>query len=139
MVSWYSPEVVPTRSAVFLVVVARGAVLLEERPSRGIWGGLWVPPQFETAAALKAAVKAMAPGAKVEALAQRTHGFTHYTLEYVPYVLKATRRVTPAGLDAARWVPLDALSEAPLPAPMRTLLGEIARATSGRRAASGTA
>jgi A/G-specific adenine glycosylase len=131
-------KAVPTRRAHFLLVVARGAVLLEQRPPRGIWGGLLAPPQFAAPAALRAAVATLAPGGVAKALPARAHGFTHYTLRYTPHVVSvpgrsSARSGTPASY---RWLALDRLAEAPLPAPIRVLLGEIAaRATSARRAA----
>ena len=46
------------RTAHFVFVLAGGRVLLERRPPRGIWGGLWTPPEFpdgESASAYLAA------------------------------------------------------------------------------------
>jgi A/G-specific adenine glycosylase len=130
---------VPTRRASFLIVVARSAVLLEQRPVRGIWGGLLAPPQFASGSALRTAAAALAPGRGLEPLAARTHGFTHYTLVYTPYVLRPVRALARAAMDGRRWVTFDRLATAPLPAPMRTLLREVAGVTSARRVASSTA
>src|SRR5207244_1858718 len=35
----------PQKHAVWLVLLHKGSVLLERRPSAGIWGGLWVFPE----------------------------------------------------------------------------------------------
>src|SRR5258706_3018761 len=44
------PRAAPRRRRIaVLVVVSRGEGLLEKRPSRGIWGGLWSLPQARTA------------------------------------------------------------------------------------------
>lgn len=130
-------KAVPTRRAYFLVVTTKGAILLEERPPRGIWGGLLAPPQFASAAALRKAAALVAPGAVARALPARTHGFTHYTLAYTPYLVQVVRRTGGRPADVARrWVAFDRLAEMALPAPMRTLLGEVAASvTSARRAA----
>lgn len=129
-------KAVPTRRAFFLLMVAQRAILLEERPPRGIWGGLLAPPQFTTAAGLRAAVKTLAPGSTSKPLKARTHGFTHYTLAYTPHLVRLTGRRPPVASAGQRWVAFDQVAETPLPAPMRVLLAEIvAGTTSARRAA----
>jgi len=64
-------------------------VYLERRPERGIWGGLWAPPQFEQREALLEWCRrelAVAPGAEllVQALAPIDHAFTHFDLHLKP-------------------------------------------------------
>jgi A/G-specific adenine glycosylase len=44
-------KTVPERQATFLLLTHGNDILLEKRPSSGIWGGLWCPPQFEDEAA----------------------------------------------------------------------------------------
>jgi A/G-specific adenine glycosylase len=119
-------------TAVLLLAVHRGRVLLERRPPRGIWGGLLSLPQFARPAALRAAAAALDPLAAPAALAPRQHAFTHFTLRFTPYRLRVTRihAVPPATL----WLPWRDLESAALPAPIRTLLRE--QATEKPRAAS---
>ncbi|TNC94429.1 MAG: A/G-specific adenine glycosylase [Gallionellaceae bacterium] len=40
-------NVIPERHATFLLLMHGNDILLEKRPSSGIWGGLWCPPQFD--------------------------------------------------------------------------------------------
>jgi A/G-specific adenine glycosylase len=90
-----------------LIENARGALLLERRPERGIWGGLWCPP-----------VASAAPKEHViERLPAIHHAFTHYDLELRPVRVRANG-ATPQG----EWVKLRALSRYGLPAPVRKLL-----------------
>jgi adenine-specific DNA glycosylase len=98
----------PRRVAQLLLIEnARGELLLERRPNRGIWGGLWCPP----------VVAGRAPGATVlERLPPIRHAFTHYDLELCPVRVRARRT------RRGDWVTLRALSRYGLPAPVRKLL-----------------
>jgi A/G-specific adenine glycosylase len=98
----------PRRVAQLLLIEnARGELLLERRPNRGIWGGLWCPP----------VVAGRAPGATVlERLPPIRHAFTHYDLELCPVRVRARRT------RRGDWVKLRALSRYGLPAPVRKLL-----------------
>ena len=95
-------------SKLLLIENARGELLLERRPERGIWGGLWCPP-VAMPRALKARVIGRLPAIH--------HAFTHYDLELRPVRVRAS--ATPRPGD---WVKLRALSRYGLPAPVRKLL-----------------
>jgi A/G-specific adenine glycosylase len=57
---------------------ADGALWVERRPARGIWGGLWSPPQFDAAEDARAR---LAPGgAAIRELPPVDHVFTHFDL-----------------------------------------------------------
>jgi A/G-specific adenine glycosylase len=91
-----------------LIENARGELLLERRPERGIWGGLWCPPVIEGRRA----------GARVvERLPAIHHAFTHYDLELRPVRVRASAARRPGD-----WVKLRALSRYGLPAPVKKLL-----------------
>ncbi|HTT13790.1 MAG TPA: A/G-specific adenine glycosylase [Burkholderiaceae bacterium] len=115
----------PTREACFLLAVARDAVLLEQRPPVGIWGGLLAPPQFADSKSLRKALGALAADAQVRALRPRRHGFTHFTLAYTPYLAQLDAPPSRVGEPNQRWVSLREAGSAPLPAPMRALLSEV--------------
>jgi len=117
----------PLRRAHLLVARHRGAVLVEQRAAAGIWGGLLSLPQFPSRAALGRAARALGPGAP-QALPERRHGFTHFTLAYTAHVLEL-RGTRPPPAPAQRWLPLRQAPGAALPAPVRALLGELARGT----------
>jgi A/G-specific adenine glycosylase len=112
----------PVRRAYWLVVFSRGRVLLQRQPQPGLWGGLLAPLQFKSRAALIAAATRAAPDARVQAMPERRHAFTHFTLRFVPYVLRAPRVAQPGN---ARWLPLSKLEDAELPTPAKRLLLDI--------------
>src|SRR5882672_1834650 len=76
-----------TRAVVMLLAQrGDGSVLLERRPERGVWGGLWCPPQFPSveAAQLYAATRLLSAVIEPRALAIVRHAFTHFELEITP-------------------------------------------------------
>lgn len=76
----------PQREAFALVAVnARGATLLEQRPLTGLWGGLWVCPQFESESALQIwAQQHLRMSSMMTALPTIEHAFTHFDLRLQP-------------------------------------------------------
>jgi A/G-specific adenine glycosylase len=119
---------VPTRRVQMLIAVHDGAVLVEERPPAGVWGGLLALPQFDSAAALHAALRTLADGARARRLPARRHAFTHFTLEFTPHVVRLARIAQRAAEPGAVWLPLADIEAAALPTPIRALLREV-RAT----------
>jgi A/G-specific adenine glycosylase len=125
----------PERRALMLAVVDNGQVLLQQRPDSGIWGGLLSLPEYDghvalddadevAAAALAAAAGELGGVTDVEPLLPLVHGFTHYRLHIQPYRIGlATRAGTPPGHV---WWDLAAIANAPLPAPIKKLLGQLA-------------
>jgi A/G-specific adenine glycosylase len=73
-------KVRPQRTAyVVLMVRDDGAVLLERRPPRGLWGGLWTLPQFDERQSIPGAVS----------LPPYFHSFTHFDLTLQPLLVRA--------------------------------------------------
>jgi A/G-specific adenine glycosylase len=124
----------PEKRAVMLAVIDGGEVLLHQRPATGIWGGLCSLPEVDGHATIDGmaadekavAAKASAFGEveEVEALLPLVHVFTHYKLHILPYRLAlAARCETP---DGYQWWKLSEIAEAPLPAPVKKLLTDLA-------------
>lgn len=106
----------------------QGAVYLERRPARGIWGGLWCLPEFETASAAAAFVRNhfVANEASVE-LGTIAHSFTHFDLQIQPleFTLQASSAARVMEPERELWykVSLDVASpRIGLPAPIKSLL-----------------
>jgi A/G-specific adenine glycosylase len=115
----------PLRRAQMLVLLHAEAVLLQQRPPEGLWGGLLAPPQYDDETQLRAGLLALTGAAnEPSALPPRRHAFTHFTLEFTPRLARLDR--LPALHDAAlRWVPLAAIESQALPAPVKTLLADL--------------
>ncbi|WP_233161520.1 MULTISPECIES: A/G-specific adenine glycosylase [unclassified Achromobacter] len=118
----------PERSTGMLVLRHAGRVLLQQRPSPGIWGGLWSLPEFDPALDPAMACEALGaqPGA-VSELAAFAHTFTHFRLHVRPWfvTLKEAPSTTgeqPAAPMPQRWVDEADLAHVALPAPVRKLL-----------------
>ncbi|HUQ76611.1 MAG TPA: A/G-specific adenine glycosylase [Burkholderiales bacterium] len=100
----------PQRETTWLVLRRNGAVLVEQRPAPGIWGGLWCFP--ELAGGRPRGAKALAP---IE------HGFTHFRLRIRPLLCD----VKTAPQRAGRWLRLEEAAGAALPAPVKSLLARL--------------
>jgi A/G-specific adenine glycosylase len=128
----------PEKQASMLVIVDRGQVLLEQRPSSGIWGGLLSLPELaghalavgDNIPALDqgALTRAVGPFGEVdtqERLSTITHVFTHYKLHIAPYRVTLARRADLAADAGHVWYDGAAIADAPLPAPIKKLLLEL--------------
>ena len=106
-----------TRRIAMLVAINRGEVLLEKRPSRGIWGGLWSLPECAPGEVPRGA----------EPLPPFTHAFTHFTLEVAPWRV----RDVPNAREPLIWLAIADLEGAALPSPVKKLLRRSVSAASG--------
>jgi A/G-specific adenine glycosylase len=120
------------------------AVLVERRPSRGIWGGLWSPPEFESQSeALEWCRRELGALESSEALAPIDHAFTHFDLRLNPLRVRCAPTAG-AGVgpgaggswgvregDDRLWYALEAPPKVGLPQPIHELF---ARMRTGARA-----
>ena len=123
-------KAVPEKQTTMLLIVDKDEVLLEQRPDKGIWGGLLSLPEIAAASADAQFDTAMAQEiarfgvpASQERLSMFTHVFTHFKLHITPYHIALARRIEErAGQDQYVWYPLAKMADAPLPAPVKKLL-----------------
>ncbi|MCL1078289.1 adenine DNA glycosylase [Parashewanella spongiae] len=72
----------PTRQAHFLVLLEHKKVLLKQRPSEGIWGGLWCFPEFSTSDELQTHIQNHnLTKVKQQKLSSFRHTFSHFHLD----------------------------------------------------------
>jgi A/G-specific adenine glycosylase len=113
----------PTRLATWLVLRHREKVLLEKRPSHGIWGGLWVFPEFAGADLIqhcRSEYGCVLSGHR--SLPTFTHGFTHFRLEISPVICTVGKRVPRAESPGLAWSTIEEAAASAVPAPVRKLL-----------------
>jgi A/G-specific adenine glycosylase len=125
-------KTIPEKSTVMLVVMHRGAVLLEQRPAQGIWGGLLSLPELSRVMPLgsdaisrRSMQRALRDFGELDTwklLPTFSHGFTHYKLHIQPVYLTLKKPTTLAAQATFMWVGLDAIANAALPAPVKKLL-----------------
>ncbi len=123
-------------------VVADARVLLQRRPTTGIWAGLWTLPLWDSEAALSQALDRRIQGSSsLEALPVMEHALTHLDWVLRPMRLRVhesdMQRVAdavnfdagdaqdPPADDGLRWVVLRDALDLGLPAPVRRLLEDL--------------
>ena len=122
-------KVLPERSTAMLIAHRPGYLLLVQRPTTGIWGGLWSLPECDPALEPIQACEQLGLALKTaDTLAEFVHVFTHYRLTIRPHLIRIKPdRSVHAGraarlMNDAQWVPLNSPQERGLPAPVRKLL-----------------
>jgi A/G-specific adenine glycosylase len=124
-------KAIPERAATLVIALHADAVLLQRRPQRGIWGGLWsLPLVGEMDNALDAhpldvdtvrrAAQAYGAVSTLEMAGALTHTFTHFRLQM--HLLRAEIAAPAALGDDWRWIPLAQLNSVGLPAPVKLAL-----------------
>lgn len=134
-----SRPAIPEREVALLVLIAGDRVLLEERPQKGIWGGLLSLPECPagSAEALERELERRFGLARcrLEPLPLIRHAFTHFRLLARPWLVRVESPTLlvnepPAQSGAARraqrWIALEQVSAAALPRPVKRLLESIA-------------
>jgi A/G-specific adenine glycosylase len=116
----------PSREATVLIAetMSHGstAVLVERRPSSGLWGGLWSPPQFESEGeALAWCRKEFGSTAASQMLPPIDHAFTHFDLRLNPLRVRCESVTAVCDGDDRLWYRLDAPPRIGLPQPIRRL------------------
>jgi A/G-specific adenine glycosylase len=119
-------RLLPERSAAWwLLVDGDDRVLLERRPERGIWGGLWSLPEFADpdAAATALALRVGSDIGPPRALAPIRHVFSHFALHAQPlrWRLQGSSMAVADGVGE-RWLARHELAAIGLPQPVRQLL-----------------
>lgn len=115
---------IPEKHTTMLILMQGHDVLLEKRPTTGIWGGLWSFPETENIENLLTHARdKFGVDVKIEKpLSLLTHTFTHFKLHIQPQplqVLKQSAQVRESGL---LWLSIDDAIGAAIPTPVRKIL-----------------
>lgn len=113
----------PERYCDMLIWQQDDAILLEQRPNRGIWGGLLTLPQFESEKELQQFMQHQGVSvAENQKMASLTHVFTHFKLHITPWWIKNSGSLLHEPQPQQQWVSLDTVADLALPAPVLKLL-----------------
>ena len=125
----------------WLAVVTRapGEVLLQKRPASGIWGGLWAPPEFESASSAETwiATTLSLPAESCRIGDPFHHSFTHFKLEAYPVRAQCAENHPDTigveyGADNLQWFALYPAPSVGLPAPIVRLLAKLGKENPSR-------
>jgi A/G-specific adenine glycosylase len=123
---------VPERQAVFLLLMHGSDILLEKRPSSGIWGGLWCPPQFDDEVAAKHWFMRngmdASEGVRLETF---THTFTHFKLHITPLKVQFARSPLQVAQAGSVWLDVEEALGAAIPTPVREILKQLQTVSPG--------
>jgi A/G-specific adenine glycosylase len=111
------------RQCKMLILEHQGKILLEQRPSPGIWGGLRSLPQYDDLESLQGACLnwGLDP-AQARKIAALLHTFSHFRLHIEPWYLRSPAQFVAETRPQQAWVAIEDLPTAALPAPVRKLL-----------------
>ena len=114
---------IPQKQTTMLLILNENEVLLEKRPSNGIWGGLWSLPEIsmQEIATEVAATRFNLEVEAEEPLASFQHVFTHFKLEILPQPLQVIRQIQ-TNIPNTIWLPIEDAISAAIPAPVRRIL-----------------
>ena len=103
------------RSVSVAVIFRNGKILMERRPSPGVWGGLLAPPLAgRRECERRFGIRLSRP----VALPKVTHDFTHFRMEMSPALMRVCGGRVGGGPEC-EWIGAGEIQNAPLPAPIR--------------------
>ena len=122
----------PRRETMMLIVRdSDGRLLLQRRPSAGVWAELWSLPEaadIESAKSSVASIAARRSGdIALRPLQRFTHTFSHYRLDITPIACDIERASRIADVAGNRWLLPDEAARLGLPAPVRKLIEAFAK------------
>jgi A/G-specific adenine glycosylase len=113
----------PKRRATWAILLYRGQVLLERRPSSGLWGGLWTFPELGKGNAEAYCRREFGCTLdRTRRLDPIEHGFTHFKLTISPFVFDVARTSPRAEQSGRIWLSIEDAAHAAVPTPVRSLL-----------------
>ena len=116
-------KTLPVKTAMLLMIQnPHGEILLEKRPERGIWGGLWSFPECASADDIKTwCLNHDITIEKQQHFSTFRHTFSHYHFDIEP-VMVTTNNTAILIMDSSRHIWYNKQQELGLAAPVKTLL-----------------
>lgn len=122
-------KISPVRKTTWLVLQHQDSILLQKRPSTGIWGGLWSLPQIDEENANEEKIRrtCISLGFKqikqMQSLNTFRHTFSHFHLDIQPVLIQLeAKSLKVMESDQEIWFKLHQPQALGLPAPVQSLL-----------------
>lgn len=119
-------KALPLRQTHWLIIFSKsGEILLEQRPSQGIWGGLWSFPEFDSYDEMEQFYHLKFGHNNATFIADNTirHVFTHYKLDILPYLVHSSGYESLSDPNRAwQWFETSDALQLGLPAPVKAYI-----------------
>lgn len=117
-------KVSPQKHTTMLILRQGNDILLQKRPTKGIWGGLWSLPEIDMQTiATEAAWNMFGLHTEPqEPLPVLQHAFTHYKLDILPQPLEVVSKDTYTPAPNTLWLGINEAISAAIPTPVRKIL-----------------
>lgn len=117
-------KALPEKETTMLIIRMGKDVLLEKRPQKGIWAGLWSFPEIAMSEIASETAQERF-GLSVEPdepLTIVNHVFTHYKLAITPQPLQVVNTAKQTAMHGYIWLPIEDAISAAIPTPVRNIL-----------------
>lgn len=130
-------KALPEKIGYFLVLKKGDKILLQKREAKGLWGGLFSFPQFDSLDSLKRSISAENWQISQHLTAFR-HTFSHFHLDILPILVeipplamqeKAGNYLASVSSQGDYWYDLHQLNPIGLPTPIKRILDELEKGT----------
>ncbi len=120
-------KTLPERHSTLLLLLHGSDILLHKRPSPGIWGGLWCPPQLDEGTDVAGYCVTHLGMHKVHtvALPAFTHTFTHFKLHIAPQLVQMQSKPHKIQEPGSVWLDVQDALQGAIPTPVRKVLREV--------------
>ena len=117
-------KTIPEKSTMMLILQRGDEIMLERRPSSGIWGGLWSFPEVAKQEEIEDLIarKYQFSTHIGKSLPILSHTFTHFKLHIQPQMLHVVKMHSKVSESGKIWLSVDDAIGAAVPTPVRKLL-----------------
>ncbi len=117
-------QTLPQKQTTMLILQHGKEVLLEKRPPKGIWGGLWSFPEInmQEVASVVALERFGLEAESDEPMEIIHHAFTHFKLAILPQPLQVISKTESVNQPSVIWLSIEEAIGAALPTPVRNIL-----------------
>ncbi len=117
-------KAIPEKHITMLIMKCGDRIMLEKRPSTGIWGGLWSFPEVDSMGDITLAAQSrFSVTAKAdETLPILSHAFTHFKLHIKPQILQVIALPNKVSEKGRVWLTINEAINTGIPTPVRKIL-----------------